>query len=439
MGARLVLKNYSPKILFGRILQAISDCPSLLLVGIGYAIVFFFYFIKPTFLNPYRELIFFHDFPVLKPLGADLREYLTFSNSLLEIGTPYILPNYYPPLQALFFLWFARMGPDQAYIYLTSINFLCFLAVSFFFPILFSSRHKLNSLAFFWFVTGLFSYGFLFELERGQFDLIVMAICFLAIYIFHKHPRLRLISYILFVVSVNLKIYPAIFVFCFATDLHQWRKNLRLWLLLLIASGAGLFILGWAVFLDFIAALNNQLSNPTYWWVGNHSIDSFLRLAMEKLQDNNPSIYASLFPNIQWLILLVMLVFFLFFCVVMFIASRYHLSGANPYLLLVVMLGSLILPSTSHDYKLCILVPSIVYLFNNLDQKHIGNSVSRILVSILLLVITVSYSSTLFLHVNLPFFLSNNFPTLMILAVASILLFSLQTKLSVRNPQQRSQ
>ena len=420
MGVEPALKTYFIKNL-RNFYKIILGWPAVTWILFSYIIVFFAYFIIPTFLNAYHELLFFHDFPVLKPLGADLVEYLNFSRAWAETGTPYGLSDYYPPFQAIFFLRFMQIGPDQSYVYMTVLSFFSLLVVAVLYPWLSSNRRLLNSPAVLVILTGLFSYGLWFEIERGQFDLLAMAFCFLAIYIFHHHPRFRLAAYLLFVFSVNLKIYPAIFILCFTTDWNDWKNNLRRWALLLAASFAGLFILGWKVFLGFIHNLAGQLGRPSYAWIGNHSIDSFVRVMVDKFKVTNPNLFGILNRNILWLDLTLLAIYLLCLAVVLWLSYRHRINGANPYLLLVLTLGAMLIPSTSHDYKLCILIAPMVVLFNDLELSPSGNNWLDLAATLLVILISLTYFATLFLHYNLPFLLASNFPLLMILSVTTVL------------------
>ena len=181
-----------------------------------------------------------------------------------------------------------------------------------------------------------------------------------------KRPQIngRFFAYLLFIIAVNLKIYPGIFLFCFTSDWRNWKANLRRWGLLLLANFACLFILGWRVFSDFIAALLSQLKQPSYGWVGNHSIDSFIRFVIDAICSSNPSLASALTPNIRWFSLALLAIYLLCLGGVYWIVYRRGMNAANQYVLLVLTIGALIIPSTSHDYKLCILAAPITDLFS---------------------------------------------------------------------------
>jgi len=396
-------------------------------VLLGFFIVFFVDFIYPTFLSAYHEFRLFPNFPVLKPLGADLHEFLNFSRHMLETGSPYIQPNYYPPFQAIFFLPLLRPGPDQSFIYLTILSLICFLTLIFCLPALVEKKHQLRPLALFGVVSGLFSYGLWFELERGQFDLLVMGLCFGGIYLYHFYPRWRWLAFALFIMSVNIKIYPVVFILCFTRDWRDWKSNLIRWGLLLIANFAGLFILGWQVFLDFLQALTSQLGNPTYWWAGNHSADSFVRVMVESMKDSQ-GVVAPLRANIRWLVLGLQALYL--FCLggVLIMVYRRRMSAANPYLLLMLTLGTMVLPSTSHDYKLSLLVSPVILLLNQLEFHRSGRVWLDSAAIVLVTIFSAAYSSTLFLHNDLPVWLTNNLPALLIMAAATVFLMMVRVK-----------
>ncbi len=412
--------NRSPLVSFWQ--KAAAPLRNLPLTGwvLGvFFLIFFAYYIVPVVLNEYHELRVYPDFPVINPIGGDLREYLGFSKALLDNGSPYIIPNYYPPLQALVFLPFVRFGPDQSYVYITALNMVSFLAIAWLLPWVSSRPRQWNQRATLVLVSGLFSYGLLFQLERGQFDLLVMVLCFASIYLFHRHPRLRLLAYLLFVVSVNIKIYPLIFILCFTQDWRDWKRNLLRWGLLGLANLAGLFVLGWKVFRDFIDALTSQMGSPTYVWVGNHSIDSFVRMFSRWVRDDAPRLHNLLEDNVRLFSLPFLAIYALCLGVVLVLLYRKRMSAANPYLLMVLTLGTMLIPSTSHDYKLVILVGPVALLFNQLDLRSSGRRSLDMSAIALILVFSAAYFSTLFFHPDLPIPLANNMPALLIMTVTA--------------------
>jgi hypothetical protein len=99
-------------------------------------------------------------------------------------------------------------------------------------------------------------------------------------------------------------------------------------------------------------------------------------------------------------------------------------NGINSYLLLACTIGALLIPSVSHDYKLSILAAPVAFLFN--DELSVAERAHQlhlhIIFIVLTLIVSVSYSLTLFSYTNKPAMLSNNFPALftMLLIVTSL-------------------
>ena len=361
----------------------------------------------------------------------DLREYLGFSKALVDTGTPYIVPNYYPPFEALFFMRLMHSGPDQGYIYLTILSFISFVGTTFLFPVLLAKDHRISPLAAFALITGLFSFGLWFEFLQGQFDLLVMVMCFAGLYLYHYHPRLRFLAYLLFILSVQVKIFPGVFLFCFTTDWRAWKANLLRWGGLLLANFAALFVLGPKVFMDFINALTSQVGRPSYWGPNNHSIDSFVRVVVDSFK-NQPALAAQLKPEIPLLELPLMAFYLACLGAVLWIAYKKRLSAINPYLLLTLTIASMVLPSTSHDYKFSIFIAPMVVLLNGLELRRSGRLRLDIAAIVLLLVLTSLYAITLFPHNDLPLLLTNNLPALLIIALCTALLLRVRVLQSQR-------
>ena len=419
----------SPRVrlrLAGALLERVLELPAFTWVFLAFLIVFVYYFLKPTFLNPYHEIELFQNFPVMNPIGGDLREYLGFTRALLQNGSPYIGPNYYPPLESVFFIPLTWTTQDRAYLYLTLINMGLFCGITLVFPALVSTGRRVSSMLIFFLMAGLFSYGFLFQLERGQYDIIVMALCFGALYLYHCHPRARFLAYFLFVVSVQIKVYPGIFLILFSTDWHDWKPNLRRWGALLLVNFAALFGLGSRVFADFIAALQKQLSYPTFVWIGNHSINSFVTIVVRKINAHG-ALTKPVFQEYMTLIQLALMVFF-FAClaVVAWIVYKKRMSPFNPYLLIMCTIGAMVLPSTSHDYVFAGFIAPFAIFFNSLRLQRSSKLWVDIFSVLLVFVMALAYLATFFLHNNQPLLLNSNLPALLLIGAITPILMALR-------------
>ncbi len=86
-------------------------------------------------------------------------------------------------------------------------------------------------------------------------------------------------AYVLFSISVQLKLYPLIFAVMFIRDWRDWRHNVKRLSLLALGNFGLFFVLGWRVFLDFVDAVRATSVRMNVISVFNHSIHSFVSLA----------------------------------------------------------------------------------------------------------------------------------------------------------------
>ncbi len=389
-----------------------SSSSTFIIIFIGFLITYLLFFISPIFLNSKHVMEFFKYVPGFNPIGIDLKQMLSYSESWFILKqTPYIGQNLYPPLASVFFAPLLMVDFSTAYAIIVIINVACFIFITLVFPWRMSEEKHLSPLLILFLISGLFSYGLQFELERGQFNLIAMFFCITSIWIYHRHDRYRYLAYFLFSISIQLKIFPAIFIVMFIKDWKDLKNNVKRLVSIIIFNFALLFVLGPKVFVDFLKAISAQAVNP-FVWFGNHSISSFIGLFQ---------IYGGGLPNkLSWvttysgLIQFVLLVF-VAVCILLIMLQAYRRQhrGFNGYLLLACTVGALVIPPVSHDYKLSILVAPIAAFFCVSYENT--NHRLRLIVTFLTLAFSLAYSSTLFSYTNKPTILSNNLPALLAL------------------------
>jgi hypothetical protein len=276
------------------------------------------------------------------------------------------------------------------------------------------------------FVTGLSSYGLQFELERGQYNVFTFFLCLWAIYIFHYHPRYRIFAYLLFSASVQLKIYPAIFIVMFIDNWRAWKDILVRFAGLALFNLLLLFIMGYRIFLDFLAMLSTQLSTPGWTWNGNHSISAFVfNLAKDGFRIIRPATLEVLQQNAGLLKNLLLLIYIVAFVSALLIAYRRNTGGPDPYLLLTCMIGALIIP-ISNDYTLSILAAPVALLLSNVPQMR--NLPQRLLAISLVVGMSFFYASVLIPFKYKPYYLSNAFPALFLILLCATVLNLLRYK-----------
>jgi hypothetical protein len=400
-----------------RLLEAVLNLPFLAWVLVGFSLSYLFFFVQPVFLST-DTMNFIEYVPALKPIGLDLKQMLGYSEALFVKGqSPYIGFNLYPPLASVLFAPLLSLKFQAAYRVVTFISLFCYAAMTLALPAL--RARRISPLILLFFISGLFSYGFQFELERGQFNVIAVFLCLLSVWMFHSRNALSFWVYLPFIAAVQLKIYPLIFVVMFIKDWRDWKGNLKR-LAGLTAINLALFLaLGTRVFTDFIAAVNKQTTDLDVWQ-GNHSIFSFTEYVSRKAGEQGLD-WGSLFSSpMKFTLLALTLV-----CIAAVVVQAYRRNegGLNANLLLACVVGALLIPSVSHDYKLSILAaPAVLALLDSerfFSQRHLKPA-RRFVFIALTLVFALAYSSTLFSYLNKPYYLDNNLPALLTMLLIAV-------------------
>ena len=406
------------------LISQMLNLPVITWVFIGFLFIYLLLFVSPMFLNPNLQMSYFTRYiPNMNSIGNDLTEMVGLIKGwVTEHQSPYASQRFYPPLTYIFFTPLLLIDePLALFRFFTLFTFLSYCLLTLLLPLKIIGK-KYFALVLLLFVTGLFSYGFQFELERGQYNVFAFLICLTSIYIFHYHRKYRLLAYFLFSLSIQLKLYPAIFIVMFVDDWREWKIVIRRFTGIGIFNLALFFIVGYKTFLDFVHSMTAQIVNPSWMGVWNHSISSFVHTVK---QDGLGLISMDTLRVFRHNAERVELFLFLTFLVI-FIAAliTFHLrkeAGLDPYLLLVCTIGALIIP-ISYDYTLSLLTAPMLLFLGKIPEM---NNVWHKLISVLLtLGISIAYFATLTSYSYRPHFLSNIFPSLfLILIMATILNF----------------
>jgi hypothetical protein len=396
---------------FQSLLERLSKITPHAWILLGFFISYLLFFVRPIFLSS-QYMQFPEYVPAKGFIGEDLLQMLSYSESwFIAKQTPYIDRNLYPPLASVLFTPLLGFEFSVAYKIVTLVNVLFYGLMTFVLPLRIGKERQGSSLLMLIFITGLFSYGFQFELERGQFNVITMAACLLAIWIYHNHHRFRFLAYILFTISIQLKVFPAIFIVMFITNWHDWKNNIKRFVGLGIVNFALFFILGPSVFVDFLRAIKAQSVNPSIW-NGNHSIRSFVT-SISNTASQNGWTWINHYSGWVQLAFLAMIAICLF--LIMRKAYQQNQTGVNSFLLLACTIGALLIPPVSHDYKLSILAAPVAILLSDISSNHETDGISRhrFFPMMMIFIFSAAYSTTLFSYTNKPPLLASNFPALM--------------------------
>jgi hypothetical protein len=400
-----------------QVITRIINIPASNWILLGFFTAYIILFIYPMFFNPDRTIHYLTRYvPEITPIGRDLSFATSGIKNWLSGNGFYDLENLnYPPLYAVVFSPFLLLEYPSTYFVMTAVTLFSMVVSSLIIPSLVVKNGD-RAILFFFFITGIFSYGMQFELERGQFNIFAFTLSFLAIYIFHRHYQFRHLAYLLFSVAVQIKLYPVIFILMFVKDWRDWKNNILRFAGLGIFNIALLFVIGYQAFIDFT---NTMLILFGSVWIRpyNHSIASFVReLTTNGFGILQPDTVAMLNERASLIGFALALYYFICLLVIVGRAYKNDENGVNLDLFLVCTIGAMILPSLSIDYKLPLLSPAIALALSYNPQSD--HKIRRIVTVLLLVTISLAYSYSLFSFVHRPVLVANSFPLIMVILTA---------------------
>jgi hypothetical protein len=393
----------------------------------GFLIVYFLFFLSPVFLNADRRIVYFNRFlPDRYPIGFDISYTLEHVKSWVTTGQSPYPQSIYPPLAYVLLSPLTLFDYPFSYTLSTCLTLFCYLVLTLLIPMLFNSTKDFSLVAFLS-ISGLFSYGFLFELERGQYYSIAFLLCMLAIYIFHRHYGWRFLAYVLFTFSVHLKIAPIFLMPMFIKDWRDWRGNLKRMAGLVLLNFALLFVLGYKNFMSFVEALSAQINTPAFLWNGNHSLSNFVfNFVKDGYGLFSEKTVLFLQQNADWLERSLLVIIAICLSSIIFYMARKGKSGFNPYLLLACTVCALVIP-ISVDYTLPVLAAPMAIFLGSIPRLK-GSAGNKILSILFVLIASISYASLLYPFKYKPYFLNNSFPALFLVLVVVTIHYFIQGK-----------
>ena len=379
----------------------------------GFLICYFLFFILPTYFNNQQPGYFPKGVLSTIPFGDDFKFNIDKVQSII-FRRESLGGSYYSPASFLFFIPFALVGFDSAYRIFTFIKIAFFVLVTFIIPVVFIAK-KDYSLPTFFLLTGLVCYGLEYELERGQSYSLVYALLFISIFLFQNYYAKRLVrylAYILFSMTIQMKLSPVIFVVFFVRDWNNLKSNINRIILLGSFNLLLVFATGVGNAMDFFMSISRiGGSSSPYSGMENHSINSYVKW-----------IQSTIFDDISGLSKL--LVGFALACLglllIRFILDNRHQGDfkIDPIFFMGLSMAALLIPNENNDYTLAI-IPLILSVgicmelalsncrLNNLD----------------LFILSLLYSITLFPNAAKPhlLFIQNNcLPILLMLVYLTI-------------------
>ncbi len=390
-----------------------------------FLVLYVLFFLFPVFFAKLKIQYFVKYIPYewVSFIGNDIRWTIERIEEWLTLKQSPFSGFFYPPLTVFIFAPFMILGYPGYFKLITIITLFGYIIATLLIPI-FVTPKKNTTLLLLFFVTGLFSYGLQFEMDRGQFNLIAFTACFLAIYLFHYHPKLRYFSYLLFTLAVQLKMYPIIFILMFVKDWRKWAENIKRLIGLLLLNISLVFVLGVQVGLDFLRNLTTAQLSFQSSRREDLSITGFvLNLTEDGFGVIPSSAVSKLAAHAGTIEILFLAIFALCLISILYYSYRKNNKGFNIYLLVICAIGALMIPSASVDYKLPLLIGPVAITLANLPSLR--SHTKQAVLIFLLLVISFAYWSTLYPFTVKPYLISRNFPALFVLLLSVTFLFFL--------------
>ena len=418
--------EYKIREIFRTIKDHLLNWPMVGWILIPFILEFIFFSIFPMFLTKTRIQYFTRYIPdaYITHIGFDIESTVSrIGNWLVSGQSPYadgfLL---YTPFVFVLFAPLVMLGYPAYYrlIVLVSLASYC---ITFIISMLLIPK-KNYSLFSLMLVIGLFSYGFQFELERGQFNVIALAFALLAIYIFHYHHKYRYFAYLLFSLSIQLKLYPAIFIFMFVSDWRNWKDNIKRFLGLGLLNFSLLFVLGYDFFTTFMSRVTGYQSNYQSSRSEDLSMTGFVHnLTTDGFGLIQTNVFEKLAQYSGLIETTFLLIFGLSLLSVIVYAYIQKQTQFNPYLFLVCTIGAMIIPSQSADYKLSILIAPLAIMFCTFPE--LPERWKKLAQIVLILIASTAYWSTFYPAKVKPYVISRNFPALFIILISIIFLHKL--------------
>lgn len=341
------------------------------IVLLPFVLLYFTFYFVPVFLNTLNQMQFPIFVPKFDPIGIDLRWIWQIEKDWVASG--FIYPEkgveHFPPAILLFFLWCGKLGFQTTYRIFSVITLTLYLVTAIAIPYLIVKKCSLDKKL--WLISipfalvGLSAYGFQFEVERGQWNLLACCLAIWGVYLYWSGRNIaRGFAIGLISVAIQLKLYPAIYVLAFFACRKNFKDGLKTLAMIAFINIGLLFIFGMDGFYLFFDAIIYTGKNTAYG-VAQTSIGAFLWLMARD------------YPNYIFLAKAVLGLYFILLTYIIYLeVVEYPAQGQEIVSLLYLLtIVGLIVPPHSNDYKLS-LMPLILSLlsvqlgaFSNLSKQ----------------------------------------------------------------------
>ena len=355
--------------------------------------------------------------PVIQPVGIDFRIGLFRPGSALLAGeSPYTATGInYPPFTMLIGGLFALLTEWRGYllhyglmVVMNAAAVWLFVrsAVKAFLP----SDSMLTSGIFIAVlavleVASFTSYGFAFNLERGNYDIYPLFLSALFLWLLWKRPDWVWVQVLLVSMAAHLKLYPAILFV-----LILWKHGRKSLLPLVVVNLALALCLGPENLWLFIRRIAFDISERKTTWIGNHSAYAYASFFQYDVQSNAPSAFELIFlalPVGVWIAALLRL----------WRQGYSYRRGVWLFALCIPLMN--LLPRVSYDYKLIwFFAPAAVILVAESWRYIQGSKTAGITLATLMVLMMMIHRS----FAITPDAFASKYPYLLIVLIITLIL-----------------
>ncbi len=394
---------------------------NLVMVLLGaFLVTTIWFYLGSVFYNDKGKMVYPRYIPENKWTGNDFfLDYKFATNYFVNHKSAYIrddpenwyLQNAYPPLFTFYLypMFLFDISWIGGYRLVYGLILFFYLLMSLVLPYFYHRSRSIPPIIILLTTAGMTSYGLQFALERGQFDVIAMGICLTSVYMFWYFPKLRWLSYILFFLAFQFKIYPYVFILCFIENWRDWKRNLIRLGSLTGAIILSLFVMGTKGFFEFLRAISYQTKGGVY--SRDHGVNYGIDYLLGTNNINVPS------QSILVIKAIVVLIGIVVLAAVLVLYFKSMPSGSfYPPLLFACMIFAMAFFPASKDYKLPLLtaVFGVYSLYLEMRLSDVTGWRSNG-IHIVYLLMAFCYCSTLYSYAYRPVLLQNSFPFLFVI------------------------
>jgi hypothetical protein len=332
-----------------------------MLIVAFFSYIFFYalFYIRNTYFNGAQVMRFPVDLLAMSPAANDLWACVTKAGEIISTKKIIGVQNVYSPFSVIIFNLFSTFNFETVRIgsyYLTGISSIILLL---YVPKQFKKSLWENNLGIFLISLTFLSYGLRFELERGQINefvfLLALGGSFLAK---SKKNFLVVLGFSMFVFATQMKVWPLVFIFCFFDRQISLLANVYRILIFGIVNFMLLFSMGYEFLKTYLGVITSSVQNQANVWIANMSLYAF---KIQLVQASGLPVYLLSFISI-----IIIAVFF--------ITLTFGLisKDCNIDLLLAYhcMVGGLLFPNISFDYKLNVFSLMTIIFYVCYDQRY---------------------------------------------------------------------